>query len=64
MFKWLGVDCINYHRTLSTYLRILRETGLSLEMLEEPLSTDASLSFSVESRSVPFFLTIAARKPS
>jgi SAM-dependent methyltransferase len=61
-FKWLGLDCINFHRTFSTYLRFLRDAGLHLEVLEEPISVDEALSFNAESRSVPFFLTIAARK--
>ncbi|NOJ46465.1 class I SAM-dependent methyltransferase [Bradyrhizobium archetypum] len=61
-FKWLGLDCVNFHRTVSTYIRFLRNAGLRLEALEEPISADETRSFAAESRSVPFFLTIAARK--
>lgn len=61
-FKWLGLECVNYHRTLSTYLRFVREAGLQLEAFEEPSISDETQSFSAESRSVPFFIAVAARK--
>lgn len=61
-FKWLGQDCVNFHRTFSTYLRFLRDAGLRLEAVEEPTIADEAATYCGESRSVPFFLTIAARK--
>jgi hypothetical protein len=61
-FRWLGAECINYHRTLSTYLRYVREAGLQLDTLEEPNDLGQTYEFSAESCSVPFLLTIAARK--
>jgi SAM-dependent methyltransferase len=62
-FSWLGNECVNYHRTLSTYVRYLTGAGLTIETILEPYSTKEELNFADESRSVPFVLTIASRKP-
>jgi ubiquinone/menaquinone biosynthesis C-methylase UbiE len=62
-FNWLGAKCINHHRTIGTYAAMLSGAGMSIERLIEPSDSAGAFAFSEESRSVPFFLTIASRKP-
>jgi ubiquinone/menaquinone biosynthesis C-methylase UbiE len=62
-FEWLGSECVNFHRPLSTYLKYILNAGLIIQSVSEPSVVDQKLDFSSESRSVPFILTIAARKP-
>jgi ubiquinone/menaquinone biosynthesis C-methylase UbiE len=61
-FNWLGTRCLNFHRTLSTYIKMLIDAGLTVEKIMEPSYPTDRLEFSFESRSVPFFLTLSCRK--
>jgi ubiquinone/menaquinone biosynthesis C-methylase UbiE len=63
-FNWLGTRCINFHRTLGTYINMLRDAGLTVEKIVEPSDQTGRLEFSSESKSVPFFLTLSCRKLS
>jgi ubiquinone/menaquinone biosynthesis C-methylase UbiE len=60
-FNWLGTRCLNFHRTLSTYMKMLSDAGMIVEKVVEPTSDTSG--FSLESKSVPFFLTFSCRKP-
>ena len=35
-WKMLGIDFTNFHRTLSTYIRVYRQTGFAVEQIIEP----------------------------
>lgn len=61
-FTWLGVPCVNFHRPLSWYTRELNQCGFQIQSILEPSSSDQTNGFFDESRSIPFFLTIIARK--
>lgn len=62
---WLGARVIKQHRTLGTYLALLRQTGFELEHLEEwgpddaQLAADPSLG---DERRRPTFMIVAARR--
>jgi len=62
-FNWLGARCINHHRTLGTYIAIIRDAGMTIESVIEPCDSTSAFAFSQESTSVPFFLTLVSRKP-
>lgn len=40
------------------------DAGLTVEKIREPSDPTSGLEFSLESKSVPFFLTMSCRKPS
>jgi len=61
-FHWLEHPCVNYHRTFSTYLQMLRSSGLQIENVRESSVHDQHDAIAMESRSVPFFLTISAKR--
>jgi ubiquinone/menaquinone biosynthesis C-methylase UbiE len=61
-FNWLGTRYFNFHRTLSTYIKMLMDAGLTVEKIIEPSDPTGRLEFSLESKSVPFFLTLSCRK--
>jgi ubiquinone/menaquinone biosynthesis C-methylase UbiE len=61
-FSWLGAPCINFHRTIGNYTRMLLQAGLTIEKIIEPCDGDGSSSLAVEGQSVPFFLTVSCRK--
>jgi ubiquinone/menaquinone biosynthesis C-methylase UbiE len=63
-FDWLGTKCLNFHRPFSTYVKMITDSGLILEKVLEPSDPLGASSSSLESRSVPFFLTLTCRKPS
>lgn len=51
-----------FHRTISTYVNQVINTGFRLMALEEPLPVEATEFFDRERR-IPFFLVIKAEKP-
>jgi ubiquinone/menaquinone biosynthesis C-methylase UbiE len=63
-FNWLGTRCLNFHRTLSSYVKMLIDAGLTVEEIKEPSDPSGEFEFSLESKSVPFFLTFSCRKLS
>lgn len=38
--QWNGIDIVNWHRPLSTYMRLFLETGLRLTWFDEPAPAD------------------------
>ena len=61
-FSWLGVPCVNFHRPISSYIRMLHEAGLILEKVMEPSDAIGTSELALEGKSVPFFLTLSCRK--
>lgn len=62
-FTWLGAPCVNFHRTISTYARLVLQAGFTIEKIIEPCDTgEGSSSLMKEGKSVPFFLTITCRR--
>lgn len=63
--RWLAESVVKYHRTLETYLRLLQETGFSLEALREaePKEENFQSESEFERRQrIPLFLCFAAKK--
>jgi SAM-dependent methyltransferase len=62
---WGGIRILNYHRPMSTYLRLLLDAGLRLTYFDEPAPTaDASPSRAASYRRVPYFLVMEWAKPA
>lgn len=61
-FDWLGARCVNFHRTFSSYIKMIAEAGFALEKVMEPSDLLGTSDVAAESRSVPFFLTLFSRK--
>ncbi len=62
---WLAKGVIKYHRTLATYLTLLRRLGFILSHVEEWGPTDeqiASTPALADERQRPPFLLVAARR--
>lgn len=63
--KFLGQEVVKYHRTLSTYINGLVQSGFTIESVEESHVTEEMLKenpgFKDENRR-PMFLLVAARK--
>ncbi len=62
---WLAESVVKYHRTLETYLRLLQETGFSLEALREAQPKEENFQSKSEferRQRIPLFLCFAAKK--
>lgn len=65
---WLGyrgIHIVNYHRPMSTYLRLLLDSGLRLTYFDEPApSADAPQSRAMSYSRAPWFLVMEWIKPA
>jgi SAM-dependent methyltransferase len=64
--KMLGCDFTNFHRTLSTYLRVYRQAGFTIEEIIEPTldaETCARIADLDDEFRVPTFIVIVLGKP-
>jgi hypothetical protein len=60
---WRGIRIVNYHRPLSTYLRLLLGAGLTLTYFDEPVpGAAAPAARAAAYRRVPWFLVMEWRK--
>lgn len=59
---WRDIDIVNYHRPLSMVLNLFLGAGLSLEVFNEPLPIDPTISGYAEQHSAPNFQTMVWRK--
>jgi len=65
-WKMMGVEITNFHRSLSTCIRVFLEAGFSIEGIVEPTITEENLKFYPElddELRVPNFIIYILRKP-
>jgi len=66
-WKMMGLDFTNFHRTLSTYIRVYRQTGFAIEEIVEPTLEPENLKLFPElddELRVPNFMVVVLRKPA
>lgn len=61
--EWKGVRIQNWHRPLSTYMRLLLDQALVLRYFDEPMPRDGDPVRMATYRRVPFFLIMEWQKP-
>lgn len=62
--EYRGIRVLNYHRPLSTYMRLLLNAGMSLSYFDEPAPTgDAPEARAADFRRAPWFLVMEWLKP-
>jgi SAM-dependent methyltransferase len=61
--EWKGVRIQNWHRPLSTYMRLLLDQGLVLRYFDEPMPRGGDPVRVATYRRVPFFLIMEWQKP-
>lgn len=59
---FLGERMIKYHRTLTTYLNTLLQTGFSIESVVEPMPSDEMLPHMPDELRRPMMLLVSAKK--
>lgn len=63
--EWRGVRIVNHHRPMSTYMRVLLDSGLQLVYFDEPKpSDDAPAARATDYRRVPWFHVMEWLKPA
>lgn len=60
--QWQGIDVVNWHRPLSTYMRLLLESGLRLTWFDEPAPTDGEDPIGGKFLRAPWFVVMEWRK--
>lgn len=61
--SWRGIRIRNWHRPLSTYMRLLLDQGLLLRHFAEPAPNGGDPATVERHRRVPYFLIMAWQKP-
>lgn len=62
VYEWNGIRVRNWHRPLSTYMRLLLDAGLRLERFDEPLPTGGDPARAARYREAPWFLMMEWRR--
>jgi SAM-dependent methyltransferase len=60
--QWQGIDIVNWHRPLSTYMRLFLENGLRLTWFDEPAPADGEDPKTDKFLRAPWFVVMEWRK--
>jgi SAM-dependent methyltransferase len=60
--QWQGIDIVNWHRPLSTYMRLFLESGLRLAWFDEPAPADREDPKAAKFIRAPWFVLMEWRK--
>jgi SAM-dependent methyltransferase len=60
--RWQGIDIVNWHRPLSTYMRLFLENGLRLTWFDEPAPADREDPRAAKFERAPWFVAMEWRK--
>ena len=62
--SWRGINIVNWHRPLSTYMTLLLQHGLQLRHFAEPAPHSGDPTVVARYRRVPYFLIMEWQKPA
>jgi SAM-dependent methyltransferase len=62
-FAWHGIDIVNWHRPLETYMQLLLAQNLTLAFFAEPAPVGGDPDFIERGTRVPWFVVMEWRKP-